>query len=69
MNNDTKNNFFKQGFLFFSSVNSDFKFILDVATDLLDKHPEILNRIKKDQNKQLPSLMLILFPEILVICF
>ncbi len=51
MNNDTKTDFFKQGFLFFSSVNSDFKFILDVATDLLDKHPDILNWIKKDQDK------------------
>ncbi len=51
MNNDTKNKFFSQGFLFFSPVNSDFKLILDVATDLLDNHPEILCLIKKDQDK------------------
>ncbi len=51
MNNDTKNDFFTQGFLFFSPVNSDFKLILDVATDLLDNHPEILYLIKKDREK------------------
>ncbi len=42
MNNDTKNDFFSQGFLFLSPVNSDFKLILDVATDLLNNHLEIL---------------------------
>jgi len=51
MNNDTKNDFLKQGFLFFPRVNSDFQFILDVVNDLLDKYPQVLNWINEDQDK------------------
>ena len=51
MNNDTKNDFLKQGFFFLPTINSDFQFILDVATDLLKENPQILCWIKKDQDK------------------
>ena len=51
MNNDTKNDYLKQGFLFLPTINSDFQFILNVATDLLKENPQILCRIKKDQDK------------------
>ncbi len=51
MNNDTKNNFLKQGFFFPSTVSSRFQFILDVANDLVEKKPQILNWIREDQDK------------------
>ena len=51
MNNDTKNDFLKQGFFFLPTINSDFQFILDVATDLLKENPQILHWIKKDRDK------------------
>ena len=51
MNNDTKNDFLKQGFFFLPTINSDFQFILDVATDLLKENPQVLCWIKEDQDK------------------
>jgi len=51
MTNNTKNDFLKQGFLFFETVNSNFNLILNIASELIEKHPQILDWIKRDQDK------------------
>ena len=51
MTNNTKNGFLKQGFLFFETVNSNFNLILNIASELIEKHPQILDWIKRDQDK------------------
>jgi len=51
MTNNTKIDFLKQGFLFFETVNSNFNLILNIASELITKHPEILDWIKQDQDK------------------
>ncbi len=50
-NNDTKNEFLRQGFFFFSTVNSTFQFILNIASELVEKNQEILQWIQQDQDK------------------
>lgn len=51
MTNNTKTDFLKQGFLFFETVNSNFNLILNIASELIEKHPQVLDWIKRDQDK------------------
>ena len=50
-NNDTKNEFLKQQFLIIPEAKTFFNDILNVATQLINLHPEILDLIKNDQYK------------------
>ncbi len=50
-NNDTKNEFLKQQFLIIPEAKTFFNDILNIATELVKLHPEILHWIKNDQDK------------------
>ncbi len=49
--NNTKNEFLKQQFLIIPEAKTFFNNILDIATELVKLHPEILLWIKNDQDK------------------
>jgi len=51
MTNNTKNNNLEQGHLLIPVAKNGFQIVLNIATELLEKNPEILELIKRDQDR------------------